>query len=105
MLTIIARFKMRAGKEEEALESATKMGESVKAQEPGVLAYLVHRSQDEPSEIVFVEAYADDAAFQAHAQTPHMGELRARFAELFDPSQMKIERLERVGGFARGDAG
>ncbi len=105
MITIIARFKMQAGKEEEALESATKMGESVKAEEPGVLAYLVHRSQNEPSEIVFVEVYTDDAAFQAHAQTPHMGELRARFAELFDPSKVQIERLERVGGFARPEAG
>jgi quinol monooxygenase YgiN len=105
MVTIIARFKMQAGKEEEALESAKKMGESVKAEEPGTLAYLVHRSIDDPSEIVYVEVYADDAAFQAHTQTPHMGELRARFAELYDPSVIKLERFERVGGFARPEAG
>jgi quinol monooxygenase YgiN len=102
MVTIIARFKVQAGKEEEALEQLRKMADSVQAQEPGALAYLCHRSQDNPSEIVFFEMYADDAAFQAHAQTPHMGEMRASFSEFFDLSQVKIERLDQIAGFARG---
>jgi quinol monooxygenase YgiN len=74
----------------------------VQEQEPGALAYLCHRSQDDPSEIVFFEMYADDDAFQAHGQTPHMGEMRASFSELFDLSQVKIERLDQIAGFARG---
>lgn len=105
MVTIIARFKVQAGKEDEALERLRKMVEAVQAEEPGALAYICHRSQEDPSEIVFFEVYADDAAFQAHGQTPHMGEMRASFAQLFDPSQVKIERLERVAGFARPEAG
>lgn len=105
MLTIIARFKMQAGKEDEALERLRQMVGSVQAEEPGALAYLCHRSQDDPSEIVFFEVYADDDALQAHGQTPHMGEFRAGFAQLFDVSQVKIERLERVAGFARPGAG
>ncbi len=40
MITIIARFKMQAGKEDEALERLTKMVGSVQAQEPGALAYI-----------------------------------------------------------------
>ena len=35
-------------------------------------------------------------------QTPHMGELRAAFGELFDTSQVKLERLDEVAGFMRG---
>ncbi len=35
----------------------------------------------------------------------HMGEFRASFAQLFDASQVKIERLERVAGFVRAEAG
>ena len=104
MITIIARFKVQAGKEEKALEQLRKMVSSVQAQEAGALAYLCHRSQDDPSEIVFFEMYADDAAFQAHGQTAHMGELRASFGELFDLSQVKIERLDQIAGFARGSA-
>ncbi len=102
MVSIIARFKMQAGKEDEALERLRTMVSSVQAQEPGALAYICHRSQNDPAEIVFFEEYADDAAFQTHTQTPHMGELRAAFAAgLFDAANVKIERLERVAGFAR----
>ena len=102
MVTIIARFKMQAGKEDEALERLTKMVSAVQAQEQGALAYICHRSQDDPSEIVFFEVYAD--ALQAHGQTSHMGEFRGAFARLFDASQVKIERLERVAGFVRAEA-
>lgn len=101
MITVIFRAKAQPGKEEETLERVRKMGEAVEAQEPGALAYLIHRSAEDPSEIVFFEVYKDDAAFQAHAQTPHMGELREKFAELFDGSTVKVDRLERVGGFVR----
>jgi len=105
MITIIARFKMQAGKEEEALQSTRKMAEAVQANEPGALAYFAHRSQEDPLEIMFFEVYAGDDAFQAHAQTPHMAEMRSAFPQLFDVSQVKVERWERVGGFARPEAG
>lgn len=105
MNTIIARLTMQDGKEEEALAHLRKMGDAVQANEPGALAYAIHRSLENPSEIVFVEVYADDAAFQTHMQTPHMGEFRGAFAEVFDAAKTKIERLERIGGFVRPEAG
>jgi quinol monooxygenase YgiN len=101
MVTVIFRAKMKSGKEDEALERLQKMADAVQGQESGALVYAVHRLQDEPSEVVLWESYADDAAFQTHMATPHMGELRGAFAELFDPSTVKLERLERVAGFAR----
>jgi len=101
MVTLIFRAKMRPGKEDEALERLRTMAGTVEAQEPGALAYLFHRSQQDPSEVVLFEIYADDNALQAHGQTPHMGELRATFGELFDTATVKVERLERVAGFAR----
>ena len=104
MVTIIFRMKIKEGKDEQALESLRQMVDSVQAQEPGALAYIFHRSQQDPSELVLFEVYADDDAFQAHMQTPHMGELRASLPELFDTSQMKAERLDRVAGFARAGA-
>lgn len=105
METIIARFKVQPGKEEEALHGLKQMAESVQAEEPGALSYLIHRSQNDPSEIVFFEVYADGDAFAAHTQTAHMNKMRASFGELFDVSEVKIERLDRVGGFARPEAG
>ncbi len=101
MVTIIARMKIREGKEEEALAKVTTMAEAVLANEPGALAYIAHRNQEDPSEIVFFEHYADDAAFEAHMQTAHMGEMRESFAEIFDPASVKSERLDRIAGDVR----
>jgi quinol monooxygenase YgiN len=101
MVSVIFRVKMKPGKEEEALAQFRQMVESVQANEPGTLMYAFHRLQGDPAEIVFWEAYADDAAFKAHAATPHMAEMRAAFGELFDTSTVKLERLDRVAGFVR----
>lgn len=102
MTTLIFRAKMQPGKEDAAVAALKEMCESVDAEEPKALAYLFHRSQDDPSEAVLFESYEDDAALQSHMQTPHMSELRAAFGELFDMSQVGAERLDRVAGFSRG---
>jgi quinol monooxygenase YgiN len=102
MIAIIARMKMQAGKEDEALDVVRTMADAVEANEPKALAYVCHRNQKDPAEIIFFEVYADDEAFATHNQTPHMGVMRSKFAELFDTSTFGIERLERVGGFLRG---
>ena len=101
MVSVIFRAKIKPGKEDEALERLQKMVDAVQANEPGALVYAFHRLQDDPSEVVFWESYADDAAFGSHMGTPHMNELRGAFAELFDTSTVKLERLERVAGFMR----
>ena len=102
MIAVIFRAKMRAGKEDEALAAMRSMVESVQSNEPGALVYALHRLQDDPSELVFWEAYADDDAFKAHMSTAHMNEMRAAFGNLFDGATVKLERLERVAGFERG---
>jgi quinol monooxygenase YgiN len=101
MITLIFRAKMKPGKEDDAVAMMSKMVESVKSNESGTLIYSFHRPQEDPSELVFYEAYADDDAFKNHSSTPHMGEMRGAFAELFDPTTVKLERLEHVAGFAR----
>lgn len=105
MNTIIARLTIQDGKEGEAFAALEKMAAAVQAEEPSTLAYLIHRSRENPSEIVFLEVYSDAAALQSHGQTAHMGEFRGTFAELFDAPKTKIEPLERVGGFVRPEAG
>lgn len=101
MVTLIFRAKMKPGKESDAVNLMTKMVASVKANEPGALFYGFHRPQEDPSELVFYEAYADDEAFKTHSSTAHMGEMRGAFAELFDPTTVKLERLDHVAGFGR----
>ncbi len=104
MITILARLKIQAGKEAEGEKALSEMAAAVEANEPGALLYVFNRSQKEPSEITVFEVYADAEAFDAHGQSPHMGQFRAAFASVFDPTAVKIERLERIAGFVRADA-
>jgi quinol monooxygenase YgiN len=102
MQTIVARFKVIPGKEAEAEEAMKTMAAAVEAGEPGALTYIFHKNSREPLEITVFEVYRDDEAFAAHGASPHMGAFRGYFGTLFDPSTVKIERLERIAGFNRG---
>lgn len=104
MNTIVARLTIKDGKEEQALEALGKMAAGVQEKEPGTLAYVIHRSLDNPAEIVFFELYTDDEASKAHREGESMRAFGASFAELFDASQTKIERMERVAGVIRAGA-
>jgi quinol monooxygenase YgiN len=101
MNTVIARFNIIAGKEAEADEAMKKQAASVESGEPGALAYIFHRNRKNPLEITVFEIYADDDASKAHGETEHMGTFRSYFGSLFDPATVKIERMERIAGFAR----
>lgn len=104
MITIIARLAIKEGKEDAALEALNKMAEGVEANEPGTLAYVIHRSIDNPSEVVFFELYGDDEAAKAHSQGDSMKAFQSGFADIFDVSQVKIDRLDRIGGVLRSGA-
>ncbi len=99
MITIIARLKIKPGNEAE--KAATEMTAAVEANEPGALAYLMHRSPQDPTDITVFEVYADTEAFSAHGQTAHMAALQSKLAQVADLTAIKIERLERFAGFVR----
>jgi quinol monooxygenase YgiN len=100
MITQLAKFKLNMEKEAEAVEALKELTAAVEQNEPGVLAYICHRSVKNPDELVFFEVYKDDDALKAHSKTPHMGKMRMAFATLFRPP-LEVTRLDRVGGFAR----
>jgi quinol monooxygenase YgiN len=100
-ITVLFRAKALEGREDDAVAAMRGMVEKTQANEPNTIAYVLSRRTDDPAELVFYEAYADDDAFKAHMSTPHMTEMREKFGDLFDPGSVKLERLERVGGFAR----
>jgi quinol monooxygenase YgiN len=99
-ITQIAKFKLNMEKEEEAIKALEEMCKAVEETEPGVLAYVCHRSTKHPEEVVFFEVYKDDEALKAHAKTPHMGKLRGAFLTLFRPP-LELTRLDRIAGFTR----
>ncbi len=102
MQTIVARFKINPGKEVEAEEAMKTMAAAVESNEPGALTYIFHRNLKDPAEVTVFEVYANEDAFKTHGGSEYMGTFRSYFGSLFDPSTVKIERLERVAGFSRG---
>jgi quinol monooxygenase YgiN len=100
MISQIAKFKLNPDKEAEGVEALKELCKAVEANEPGVLAYICHRSSKKPEELVFFEVYKDEAALKAHAGQPHLAKLRKLFGTVFLPP-LELTRLDRIGGFAR----
>ncbi len=100
MITQLAKFKLNLEKEPEGVEALKELCAAVEKDEPGVLAYICHRSTKNPDELVFFEVYKDKEAMKAHGKTPHMAKMQKSFATLFRPP-LEVTRLDRVGGFTR----
>jgi len=58
--------------------------------EQGCLMYIVHRHRDEPGRFFIYEQYRDDAALQAHRDSPHFQEYA-------------VKRLAGIGDRLQGD--
>jgi quinol monooxygenase YgiN len=99
--TVIARLKIKDGQEDAALKKLETMAGAVEQNEPKAMAYAVHRLRDDPSQIVFFEMYEDGDSLRSHNTTDHMKAFQENFGDVFDLTEVKIERLERVGGFVR----
>ena len=69
----------------------------ISALEPGTLVYATHRVDAAPLARVFYEVYADEAAFHAHEEAPHVKEFHRKKDPLLD-------REPRVEFFRPGPA-
>lgn len=104
MITVLARFEMQKGKEEMALQALARMGDAVKADEPGCLIYSVTRGQVNLQEIYVYELYRDRDAFDSHRKTAHMRDMQAAFDDCLDRSSFNVEMLDQMAGFIRPEA-
>lgn len=98
-ITQLARFGVQEGKTEEAKALLATLVKGVEETEPGVLVYIGHISE-KTGDAVFFEVYENAEALAAHGQTPHMNEMRTKFATVFKPP-VDIERLSPVAGVNR----
>ena len=105
-ITQLASFRINPEKEAEALAFLKELTAAVEAKEPGVLAYIAHRSSSDPNLLTFFENYADEAAVANHGKQPHLAGMGKAFRDgVFRPfaegRAVKVERLDRVSGFSR----
>jgi quinol monooxygenase YgiN len=61
-------------------------------QEPGILAFVVARSEEKPNVFALWEEYRDEAALEAHAETEHFARLVVRGIRLLAKERV-AERL------------
>lgn len=100
VITQIVTLTLKAGAEDKAIATLQELTAAVKANEPDVLVYIAHRSQKDPTKIVFFEVYKDAAAVANHSKQPHMAKMFAQAGALFEPG-MQVEKMDRVGGYSR----
>lgn len=93
MLVLAVHVTIKAGHEDEVLDSFRKLQEATR-REPGCIYYLVQRSRENPRAYLIYEQYQDDMALQAHRDSSHFKEhgtngfyrfVEQRQAELFNP--------------------
>lgn len=73
MLVLAVTWMANPGHENEVAEIFTKL-QAASRQEPGCLMYTVHRHKTDPRHFFIYEQYRDEAALEAHRNTPHFQE-------------------------------
>ena len=78
VLTVVASIRAAAGKGDALAAFLAEQTAAVLREEPGCLAYRLHRSTKDPDVFLFYEMYRDEAAFDAHRNSPHLAAFRER---------------------------
>jgi quinol monooxygenase YgiN len=73
MLVLAVTWMANPSHEDEVAEIFTKL-QAASREEPGCLMYMVHRHQTDPRHFFIYEQYRDQAALEAHRNSPHFQE-------------------------------
>ena len=88
-LIVTAFWEAKPG-EVEALVSIIRKFLPQAQAEPGVLAFQIHQSRDEPTRFFFYEVFKDEAAFAEHSEAPHFKTL------ILEQALPKLAKRERT---------
>lgn len=93
-LTVVATMRALPGREEAMREVLESLVEPTRTHD-GVVEYLLHRGSRDPGMFCFYERWTDDAALDAHLETPPLLALGGRLDGLLD-GEITIHRLHRI---------
>lgn len=71
MIGIVAKLKIKEGKEQEFETVFKSLAEKVRANEPGNNFYELHKDRNDPQTYVVLEQYKDEEAVEAHRNSEH----------------------------------
>jgi len=81
MIVVAAMLKVAEGKGDEVEREFQKLVPKV-LNDPGAIAYAVHRSVDDPAKFFVYEKYEDEDALKVHSSTPHFQEFSRAIASM-----------------------
>lgn len=90
-----AKLVAKPGKEALLAEMCKSIVKEVSEKEEGCLMYIPHVSVDNPAEIIFMEKYVDQAALDAHLQTPYFKALAAQFSDVL-AEKLSLQFMEEL---------
>jgi quinol monooxygenase YgiN len=111
MITIIAKWSILEGKQKEALAALAILAQEVKEKEPFVPMYTINTPNFKltsfptppPTEVIFVSAFDDFAAFEKHLNGPVFQDWLKKYISLFLTNNGNLfvvsEWLERQYGY------
>ncbi len=70
MITLVVRLTTKVGAEEKTAGIFRQLMAASRT-EPGCSIYIVNQSNEDPRRFLVYEQYTDEAALEAHHQTPH----------------------------------
>ena len=83
MLAKVFPITLKPGKQAEVEAIVKEFAPKGPAQEPGTLSFRVYRDPSRPDYLLFVEHFADQAAYDAHTSSPAYRDLIAgQFASM-----------------------
>ena len=99
MFALVVRFEIHPGRGAEFDRLMAETVAALRSAEPGTHVYICCRVDGAPDARIFMESYADRAAFEVHERTPatmrFLQERRALIAssrvEFLEPYEFKIE--------------
>lgn len=94
MFAQIVTVRVKPGKEMEFAAVGRTMSGVVEANEPGTIVYKLFRT-DDPLEFIMIEIYENEAALQAHRDTPHVAAVLPRLGGVVDGAP-RVQRLHEV---------
>ena len=89
-ISVVATFTPKQG-QESAVEGILRGMIGPTRKEPGCLRYELYASADPEPQFVLIEAYADQAALEAHRATEHYKSYRSRIVDaLSEPIKVAV---------------
>lgn len=92
MIRVVAHFKPKPGKLEEARQHLLGFAAPTRA-EKGCVLYELHENAADPEDLTFIEEWESDSDLDAHGQSAHIQAGRKRMPELMDVVDVRRYRL------------